>query len=86
MMATKRKPKRVEIGLRLDDMVILREGARGGRAALMRHLRSLRAEMQDKISVIEKLDDALTRLDLAIAIAEAAYGSMTTERTEAPQP
>ena len=72
-----RKPKRVEIGLRLDDMVILREGARVGRAALMKRLRDLKAEMRDKIRTVELLDDALGRLDLSIAKAEEAYGSMS---------
>lgn len=73
-MAGTRKPKRVEIGLRLDDMMILREAGRVGRTALVARLRTLKAEMQDKISTVEKIDDALDRLDVAIAKAAAAYG------------
>lgn len=69
-----RKPKRVEVGLRYEDMVILREGTRVGRAALVKRLRDLKGEMQDKIALIEKIDDALDRLDVAIAKAQDAYG------------
>ena len=72
-----RKPKRVEVRLRLDDMVVLREACRIGRAHLLARLRDLKAEMQDKITLIEKVDDSLTRLDVAIAKAEAAYGRVT---------
>ncbi len=79
-----RKPKRVEIGLRVDDMVILREGARVGRAVLLKQLRGLKAEMQDKIRTAERLDDALGRLDVAIAKAEAAYDLPSSD--EAPTP
>ena len=73
-MATKRKPKRVEIRLRLDDMVVLREAGRIGRAALVNQLKTLKAQMQHKIETVEKVDDALDRLDVAIAKAMAAYG------------
>lgn len=85
-MAAKRRPKKVEIGLRLDDMVILREACRVGRSALLARLRSLKAEMEAKISTIEKVDDALGRLDVAIAKASAAYGVDLAPPPEEAQP
>jgi hypothetical protein len=78
-MVAKRRPKRVEIGLRLDDMLILRTASRAWREVMMRSLRDMRAEMARKIAAVEKLDDALVRLDVSIATAEAAYGLATEE-------
>ena len=81
-----RRPKRVEIGLRVEDMVTLRGAGRLGRAALLNRLRDLKGEMQVKISTIEKVDDALGRLDVAIAKAEAAYGVQLNLPADAPAP
>lgn len=78
------KPKRVEIGLRLDDMVILRHAGRAWREVLLKSLRDMRSEMERKIKSVEILDDTLGRLDLSIAKAEAAYGRITEERASTP--
>lgn len=75
-----RKPKRVEIGLRLDDMVILREAGRSWRVVMMKRLHTLKDEMQKHIKAVEVLDDTLTRLDLSIAKAEAAFDEQQAER------
>lgn len=74
-----RKPKRVEIGLRLDDMVILRHAGRAWRDVMLKSLRDMRSEMERKIRAVETLDDALGRLDLSIAKAEDAYGQMSQQ-------
>lgn len=73
-----RKPKRVEIGLRLDDMVILRHAGRAWREVMLKSLRDMRSEMERKIKSVEILDDTLGRLDLSIAKAEEAYGQIAS--------
>lgn len=74
-MPKPKRPKKVEVGLRLDDFIVLRSAARTGRAAMLARLQSVKSQMQQDIRALERLDDTLVRLDVAIATAEAAYSS-----------